>query len=53
MLSAHRLLHTHAGKRPARVVVDNLTGGPVKTMNEEYLKHRHDILVAFGMARDC
>jgi NAD(P)-dependent dehydrogenase (short-subunit alcohol dehydrogenase family) len=39
-----------AGKRPARVVVDNLAGGPVKTMNEEYAKHRHAILVSFGLA---
>lgn len=46
----HRIIHTPHGQRPDRVVVDDLTGGPVKALNEAYLKHRHDVLAAFGMA---
>ncbi len=39
-----------AGKRPARVVVDKLTGAPIKALNEEYLNHRRELLAAFGLA---
>lgn len=45
-----QVVQTPAGKRPARVVVDNLTGAPIKAMNEEYLKHRGELLAAFGLA---
>ena len=44
------VVQTPAGKRPARVVVDTLTGGPIKAINEEYLKHRQDTLVMYGLA---
>lgn len=39
-----------AGKRPARVVVDALSGGPIKALNVDYDKHRQDVLTAFGLA---
>jgi NAD(P)-dependent dehydrogenase (short-subunit alcohol dehydrogenase family) len=45
-----KIVDTPAGKRPARVVVDNLSGDPVRALNVNYEKHRHDIMVAFGMA---
>lgn len=45
-----KLIDTPAGKRPNRVVVDNLSGDPVRALNAVYDKHRHDIMVAFGMA---
>jgi len=38
------------GTRPMRVMVGNLSGGPVTAMNEEYLRPRHGILAAFGLA---
>jgi NAD(P)-dependent dehydrogenase (short-subunit alcohol dehydrogenase family) len=44
------VLKAPAGKRPARVVVDNLSGGPIKALNVDYGKHRQDILTAFGLA---
>lgn len=44
------LVKMPAGKRPMRVVVDNLSGGPIKAMNEEYFGHRQGILAAFGLA---
>lgn len=44
------VVQTPSGKRPARVVVDKLTGAPIKAMNEEYLKHRQELLAAFGLA---
>ena len=44
------LVDAPAGKRPARVVVDNLSGDPVRALNVVYEKHRHDLMVAFGMA---
>jgi NAD(P)-dependent dehydrogenase (short-subunit alcohol dehydrogenase family) len=44
------VVQTPAGKRPARVVVDTLTGGPIKAINEDYVKHRHDTLVMYGLA---
>jgi len=44
------LVKMPAGKRPMRVVVDKLSGGPVKAMNEEYIGHRQGILAAFGLA---
>jgi NAD(P)-dependent dehydrogenase (short-subunit alcohol dehydrogenase family) len=46
----HRIIHTPHGQRPDRVVVDDLTGGPVKALNEAYQKHRRDVLAAFGIA---
>lgn len=45
-----KLIDTPAGKRPNRVVVDNISGDPVRALNAVYDKHRHDIMVAFGMA---
>lgn len=45
-----KLIDTPAGKRPTRVVVDNISGDPVRALNAVYDKHRHDIMVAFGMA---
>lgn len=45
-----KLIETPAGKRPNRVVVDNISGDPVRALNAVYDKHRHDIMVAFGMA---
>lgn len=45
-----KLVDTPAGKRPNRVVVDNISGDPVRALNAVYDKHRHDIMVAFGMA---
>lgn len=44
------VVRTPAGKRPARVVVDTLTGGPIKAINEDYVKHRQDTLVMYGLA---
>jgi hypothetical protein len=45
-----KLFATPAGQRPDRVVVDALTGGPVKALNEQYTALRHEMLAAFGMA---
>jgi NAD(P)-dependent dehydrogenase (short-subunit alcohol dehydrogenase family) len=45
-----KLFATPAGQRPERVVVDALTGGPVKMLNEQYTKLRHEMMVGFGMA---
>lgn len=39
-----------AGKRPDRVVVDNLSGAPIKALNESYQKTRKEMLAAFGLA---
>lgn len=44
------VVKTPAGKRPARVVVDKLTGAPIAAMNEQYLAHRRELLAAFGLA---
>lgn len=44
------LIAMPAGKRPDRVVVDNLSGAPIKAMNESYLKTRKEMLAAFGLA---
>ena len=43
------VVQTPAGQRPGRVVVDELTGGPIRAMNEEYLKHHQAMRAAFGM----
>jgi NAD(P)-dependent dehydrogenase (short-subunit alcohol dehydrogenase family) len=45
-----KLIETPAGQRPERVVVDTLTGDPVRALNDEHLKQRRALLVAFGMA---
>ncbi len=45
------LVKMTAGTRSMRVIVGNLNGGPVKAMNEEYLRHRQGILAAFGLRR--
>jgi len=46
----HRLLHTAAGQRPDRVVVDDMTGAPVKALNEYYGPKRLELMTMFGMA---
>ena len=45
-----KLIETPAGRRPERVVVDHLTGDPVRALNDEHDKQRRALLVAFGMA---
>ncbi len=45
-----KLVGTPAGKRPDRVVVDNLSGAPIKAINEHYGPQRHALMAAFGMA---
>lgn len=45
-----RIFATPAGQRPARVLVDALTGGPVKALNEHHEKLRHEMMAAFGLA---
>ena len=45
-----KLVDMPAGKRPDRVVVDNLTGDPVRAINEHHVTHRKALKAAFGMA---
>ena len=45
-----KLVDTPAGKRPDRVLVDSLTGDPVRAINEHYVTHRNALKTAFGMA---
>ena len=48
--AVRKLIDTPAGQRPARVVVDKLTGDPVRTLNEVHIAQRLALLSAFGMA---
>jgi NAD(P)-dependent dehydrogenase (short-subunit alcohol dehydrogenase family) len=45
-----KLVETPAGQRPLRVVVDKLTGDPLRALNELYPQHRQTLAAAFGMA---
>jgi len=45
-----KLIDTPAGQRPLRVVVDKLTGDPLRALNEVYPQHRQALAAAFGMA---
>ncbi|HZP91805.1 MAG TPA: SDR family oxidoreductase [Burkholderiales bacterium] len=45
-----RLIDMPAGRRPARMVVDKLTGDPVRAVNEVYEKQRLALMTAFGIA---
>lgn len=45
-----KLIDTPAGQRPGRVVVDSLTGDPVRALNTAHGEHRQTLLTAFGMA---
>jgi NAD(P)-dependent dehydrogenase (short-subunit alcohol dehydrogenase family) len=45
-----KLIDTPAGKRPARVVVDKLTGDPLQALNASHEKNRAVVLTAFGLA---
>ncbi len=45
-----RIFATPAGQRPARVLVDALTGGPVQALNEAHEKLRHEMMASFGLA---
>ena len=45
-----RILQTPQGQRPDRVLVDDMTGAPVKALNEFYGPKRHDFMTMFGMA---
>jgi len=45
-----RVVQTPAGQRPARVVVDELTGAPIEALNAEYVKHHQAMRTAFGLA---
>ncbi|MEI7969775.1 MAG: SDR family oxidoreductase [Betaproteobacteria bacterium] len=44
------LVAAPAGQRPDRVVVDNLSGAPVKALNAAYAEQRKAMLAAFGLA---
>ena len=44
-----KLVETPAGQRPLRVVVDKLTGDPLRALNEFYPQHRQTLAGAFGM----
>jgi NAD(P)-dependent dehydrogenase (short-subunit alcohol dehydrogenase family) len=44
-----KLVDTPAGQRPDRVVVDDLTGDPVRALNEVHGTQRQALKVAFGM----
>ena len=46
----HRVLHTGHGQRPNRVLVDDMTGAPVKALNEFYDPKRLELMTMFGMA---
>jgi NAD(P)-dependent dehydrogenase (short-subunit alcohol dehydrogenase family) len=45
-----KLVETPAGQRPLRVVVDKLTGDPLRALNELYPPHRQTLAAALGMA---
>ena len=45
-----QLVDLPAGKRPARVVVDALTGDPIRMLNTAHDTHRQALMTAFGMA---
>ena len=45
-----KLVDTPAGKRPHRVVVDNLTGDPIRAVNDAHVTHREALMTAFGMS---
>ncbi|MBI1397278.1 MAG: SDR family NAD(P)-dependent oxidoreductase [Betaproteobacteria bacterium] len=44
------LVSTPAGKRPARVVVDKLSGDPIRAVNETYARQYRALCEAFGIA---
>ena len=44
-----KLIDTPTGQRPLRVVVDKLTGDPLRALNELYPPHRQTLATAFGM----
>jgi NAD(P)-dependent dehydrogenase (short-subunit alcohol dehydrogenase family) len=44
-----KLIDTPAGKRPARVVVDQLTGDPLRALNEVHNIQRQIVLTTFGV----
>jgi len=45
-----KLVATPAGQRPDRVVVDNLTGNPIRAVNEAHVTQRRALMTAFGMS---
>jgi NAD(P)-dependent dehydrogenase (short-subunit alcohol dehydrogenase family) len=45
-----KLVDMPAGQRPARIVVDQLTGEPVRALNDAHTTHRLSLMKAFGMA---
>jgi NAD(P)-dependent dehydrogenase (short-subunit alcohol dehydrogenase family) len=45
-----KLVATPAGRRPDRVVVDNLTGDPIRAVNEAHVTQRRALMTAFGMS---
>ena len=45
-----KLVDTPAGKRPARVVIDKLTGDSMQGLNDTHHKHRQVVMTAFGLA---
>jgi len=45
-----QLIDTPAGRRPDRVVVDKLTGDPIRAVNQVYGTQRQALMAAFGMA---
>lgn len=44
-----KLVDTPAGKRPARVVIDKLTGDPMQGLNDAHQGHRRVVLTRFGL----
>ena len=46
----HRVLHTAQGQRPNRVVIDDMTGAPVKALNDFYDPKRLELMTMFGLA---
>jgi len=44
-----KLIDTPAGKRPARVVIDKLTGDAMQGLNDTHHEHRQVVLTRFGL----
>ena len=44
-----KLVDTPAGKRPARVVIDKLTGDAMQGLNDTHHEHRQVVLTRFGL----
>ena len=45
-----QLIDMPGGTRPARLVVDKLTGDPIRALNAAHETQRQALLIAFGMA---